>query len=209
LGPAKAAGAGFGAPRGLGAALRRYRGVVIRRLPILVVLVAGLAIAGCGSSSKGADPGTTTTVDAGHPPSSQPSASSKMICSKEAQTDIAASIGVKAKVSTPTWVNDVYSCGYTYSAGVITLSVKENDNAAETTKEYNADAAKLGRRPAVVSFGQGAYITTNGSVIVRKDFKVLDVDVSKIPLKFGSPAQDRSDVALSIAATVMSCWTGA
>jgi hypothetical protein len=67
----------------------------------------------------------------------------------------------------------------------------------------------LGRRPEVVSFGQGAFITTNGSVIVRKDYKVLDVDVSQLPQKFGQPPQDRSNVALSVAATVMSCWTGA
>jgi hypothetical protein len=183
---------------------------VTHRLPLLLVLVAGLVVAGCGASSKNVDAGTTTTVaGGGHKPGSAPSASSKMICSTEAQRDIAASIGVKAKVSTPTWVNDVYTCSYSYTGGVITLSVKEDVNAADTTKTYNAYAAKLGRRPDVVSFGQGAYITTNGSVIVRKDFKVLDIDVAKLPLKFGTPAQDRSDIALSIAATVMSCWTGA
>jgi hypothetical protein len=132
-----------------------------------------------------------------------------MICSKEAQTDIATSLGVKATVSKPTWVGHVYSCKYTYPTGVIALSVKELDNAAQTTAEYSADATKLGRRPDVVSFGQGAYITTNGSVIVRKDYKVLDIDVSGLPQNFGSPPQDRANVALSVAATVMSCWTGA
>jgi hypothetical protein len=132
-----------------------------------------------------------------------------MICSGEAQTDIASSIGVKATVSTPVWSHAVYSCTYSYANGTIALSVKELDNAAQTTAQYNAYAAQLGRRPDVVSFGQGAFITTNGSVVVRKDYKVLYIDVAKIPLKFGSPLQDRSNVALSIAATVMSCWTGA
>ena len=175
------------------------------------MLVAAVALAGCGSSSKtGADATTTTAVsEGGHPPGVDPSASSKMVCSAEAQRDITASIGVKATVSAPTWVDDVYSCKYQYPDGVITLSVKELASEAATTKEYNADAAAQGRRPDVVSFGEGAYITTNGSVIVRKDFKVLDIDVAHLPLKFGSPAQDRSDIALSIAATVMSCWTGA
>jgi hypothetical protein len=189
---------------------RRYRGGVTRRLAFLVVLAAALAIAGCGSSSsgKGAQPTTTTVADGGHPPGAEPSASSKMICSLEAQRDITASIGVKATVTTPTWVNDVYACNYKYANGVIAMSVKELASAAETTTEYNADAAKLGRRPDVVSFGEGAFITTNGSVIVRKDFKVLDIDVSKLPQKFGTPPQDRSNIALSIAATVMSCWTG-
>ena len=68
--------------------------------------------------------------------------------------------------------------------------------------------ASLGRRPDAVSFGEGAFITTNGSVIVRKDFKVLDVDVSKLPMQFGVPPQDRANAALSVAATVMGCWTG-
>jgi hypothetical protein len=175
-------------------------------MPLLLV-VCGLAIAGCGSSKPTSAP--TTVAPAGHPPGAEASASSKMVCSDEAQTDIAASLGVKATVGTPTWVDDVYSCKYVYPTGTITLSVKELANEAATTAAYTSFATELGRRPDVVTFGQGAFITTNGSVIVRKDFKVLDVDVSKIPEKFGSPPQDRSNVALSIAATVMSCWTGA
>lgn len=132
-----------------------------------------------------------------------------MICSTEAQNDIAASLGMTAKVGTPTWVDHVYACKYVYPDGVITLSVKELSDATQTTATYTAFATRLGRRPDIVSFGQGAFITTNGSVIVRKDFKVLDIDVSQLPPKFGRPLQDRSDVALSVAATVMSCWTGA
>ncbi len=132
-----------------------------------------------------------------------------MICAKEAQDDITLSLGVKATVSTPTWVNHVYTCTYQYPDGVIVLSDKELDSVAQTTTVYNAYAAKLGRRPDPISFGQGAFITTNGSVIVRKDYKVLDVDVSGLPAQFGAPPQDRSDVALTIAATVMNCWTGA
>ena len=173
----------------------------------LLLLACGLAIAGCASSKTISE--ATTVAPAGHPPGAEPSASSKMICSDEAQKDIAASLGVKATVSTPTWVDDVYACKYVYPTGTITLSVKELTNEAATTAAYKSSATQLGRRPEVVTFGQGAFITTNGSVIVRKDFKVLDVDVSKIPEKFGSPPQDRSNVALSIAATVMSCWTGA
>jgi len=186
----------------------RYRGGMTRRFPLILIVAAALALAGCGSSSTNSSP-TTTAAANGHPAGNVPSASAKMVCSKEARTDIAASLGVTATVSTPTWVNHMYSCTYTYPNGIITLSVKENDTAAQTTADYNGFAASLGRRPDVVSFGDGAFITTNGSVIVRKDFKVLDVDVSKIPVKFGVPPQDRSNVALSIAATVMTCWTGA
>jgi hypothetical protein len=193
----------------MAATVRRYREGVTR-LPLVLLVVGGLAIAGCGSSSpKTTATSTTFAAAGGHPAGSLPSDSSKMVCAAGAQTDIAASIGVKATVSTPTWVSHEYSCEYKYPGGVITLSVKELDNLAQTMAAYNAYATQLGRRPDVVSFGQGAFITTNGSVIVRKDFKVLDVDVSRIPQKFGQPPQDRSNVALSIAATIMSCWTGA
>jgi hypothetical protein len=131
-----------------------------------------------------------------------------MVCSEEAQTDIAASIGATASVSAPTWIDEVYACDYVYPTGTLRLSVAEHANAAETTATYEELATKLGRRPEVVSFGEGAFITTNGSVIVRKDYLVLDVDISKLPQMFGQPLQDRADVALSVAATVMSCWTG-
>jgi hypothetical protein len=181
-------------------------GCMTRRIRALL-LVGGLAIAGCGSSSSNGS-GATTTEAGGHPAGTQPSASSKMICQKEAQIDIASSLGLKATVSTPTWIDDVYSCKYVYPDGTVTLSVKELLNAQQTTAAYKAFGTKLGKRPEIVSFGEGAFITTNGSVIVRKDFKVLDVDVSKLPQQFGEPTQDRSNIALSIAATVMSCWTG-
>jgi hypothetical protein len=181
---------------------------VTRRI-LLLLLASGFAVAGCASSSNSSGTGSTTVASSGHPPGAQPSASSKMICSTEAQRDIASSLGMTAKVSTPTWVDDVYACKYVYPGGVITLSVKELDNATQTTAVYKDFATRLGKRPEIVSFGQGAFITTNGSVIVRKDFKVLDVDVSQLPTQFGTPPQDRSNVALSVAATVMSCWTGA
>jgi hypothetical protein len=183
----------------------------VHRLTVIAVLALGLVAAGCGSSSSsgtGSTGGSNSPTSVA-PPGAQPSASSKMICSKEAINDIAASLGVTAKISTPTWVNHVYACNYTYPNGVIKLSVKELESQAAVTAMYNAAAKAQGRRPDAISFGQGAFITTNGSVIVRKDNKVLDVDVSGIPQRFGSPPQDRSNVALSVAATVMSCWTGA
>ena len=186
---------------------------VVRKIAVLAVLALALVAAGCGSSSSSSGSGSTAGSQGGPTtvalPGAQPSASSKMICSKEAVTDIAASLGVSAKVSTPTWVNHVYACNYVYPQGTIKLSVKELESQQAVAALYSQDAKTFGRRPDVVSFGQGAFITTNGSVIVRKDNKVLDIDVSGIPQKFGAPPQDRSNVALSIAATVMSCWTGA
>jgi hypothetical protein len=44
---------------------------------------------------------------------------------------------------------------------------------------------------------------------VRKDYKVLEVDTSRLPVEFGQPAQGRSDVAVLVATTVIGCWVGA
>src|SRR5262249_55279418 len=148
---------------------RRYRGGV-RRISVIAVLALGLIAAGCSSSSSsgsnstvGTQPGPGQTTVA--PPGAQPAASSKMIASKEPGSDIAASLGVSAKVSAPTWVDHVYACNYVYPQGTIKLSVKELESQQAVAALYNQDAKALGRRPDVVSFGQGAFITTNGSVI--------------------------------------------
>ena len=132
-----------------------------------------------------------------------------MICETEAQTDIAASLGVKAaRVTTPTWADHVYSCTYEYPNGSFTMSVKEMSTTAETTAYFNAQGTKLGRKPGNISIGQGGFQTTNGDAVVRKDWKVLTVDVSKLPAQFGEPVETPPQVALSVAATILGCWTG-
>src|SRR5256885_5814471 len=102
------------------------------RIAVIAVIAFGLVAAGCGSSSSSGSGGTgkssQTTVAL---PGANPSESSRMICSKEAMNDIAASLGVTAKVSTPTWLNHVYSCNYGYPQGAIRLSVKELENQAQ------------------------------------------------------------------------------
>ena len=133
-----------------------------------------------------------------------------MICASEARKDVDASLGVAAtRVTTPSWVEHQYSCQYEYPGGVISMSVKELDSEAETTDYYDGLGQTLGRQPDDLALGQGAFITTNGSVVARKDWKVLLVDVSQLPGQFGKPPLDHSDAALSVAATIMGCWSGA
>ena len=61
---------------------------------------------------------------------------------------------------------------------------------------------------AVDGIGQGAFQGADGSMVVRKDYKVLDIDVRGIPAHFGVPPIDRSEAAVRIAIVVMGCWTG-
>jgi hypothetical protein len=187
-------------------------GVRRHHLIMLSVVLLAAALAGCGGS-KSNTAGTTPPGNSGHvakPVSSKPSTSAKMICSSEVQGDIARLVGVQiVKPLAPTWIDHVYSCTYEYKNGTMTLSVKELANQAETDAYFASLATKLGKTEQITGLGQGAFTTKNLSAVVRKDYKVLTVDISHMPANFGVPPQSRADIALNTAATIMGCWTGA
>lgn len=175
-----------------------------------LVLAAVLGLAACGtaaSSTTGVSRGVTVPP---RPAGAKPSVSSKMVCAREAQNEIQSGLGAQpSQVSAPTWIDHVYSCQYVYANGSFTLTVKELDSAAQTARYFSDLSLRFGRRPDRIAIGQGAFLTTNGSIVVRKDWKVLDVDVSRLPSSFGQPPQNPADVAVSVAATILSCWSGA
>jgi hypothetical protein len=140
----------------------------------------------------------------------QPSESAQMVCAAEGQNDIAATIGVAPKHQVVgRWSKQTYSCDYMYPGQqTMALSVKELRNAQATGAYFDALGARLGRMHALQGLGQGAYQTSNGSTVVRKDNLVLLVDVAGLPAQFGVPSSPRADVSLSVAATIMGCWTG-
>jgi hypothetical protein len=194
------------------------------RLFVPVTISLALLLAACGSSAKPAasppSSSATTTVPSGptssvhiaKAASNVPSVSAKMICETEAEDDIYQSAtGVKTTAAfKPKWVDHVYSCDYVYPGGAkMTLSVKEVSNAEETANYFDSLAAKLGKTRDVLSLGEGAFQAADGSVVVRKDFKILLVDVTKLPAEFGVPSDTRGDVAINVAATIMGCWVGA
>lgn len=167
------------------------------------------------SSTQQANATGSKTAGTTHIPEiaqAQPSTSAKMICATEAQYDISQAIGVLAtNVSTPSWdeATHVYACDYLYTAGAkITLSVKEMSSVSETTAYFNSLGQKLGHSQEL-TIGEGAYSTTTGSVVVRKDYKVLLIDVSQLPENFGSQTNTRGAIAISIANTILGCWSGA
>jgi len=181
-----------------------------RTISGLCILVLLSTFAACGASSKSAAPkATTTTIEVAGP---NPSVSAKMICADEAKKDIATtSIGFDTlQPLKPKWANHVYSCGYLYRGGVkMALSVKEMSSAAETTAYFEALGKQLGRGADLPELGEGAYQTRNGSAVVRKDYRVLLVDVSRLPARFGKPLAARTDIAAGVAAIIMGCWVGA
>jgi hypothetical protein len=180
------------------------------RVIVPLTLTAALAVGACGSSGSAAKPGSTGTTTVTYQPAGAfPSKSAKMICEKEVEGDIAEALGMTAtRVTKPTWRDHVYSCTYVYPKGTIVLSVKELVDEESTTDYFNGYKTKLGLTQNLFGLGQGAFIAKNNDVVVRKDYKVLRVDVQNVPQKF-VPAMTRQDVATNIASVVMSCWVGA
>ena len=86
------------------------------------------------------------------------------------------------------------------------LSVKQASSLAETTAYFDLLAERLGNTRSLFGTGDGAYTTSDGDIVVRKGDKVLLVDVSKLPPRFGEPASTRNDVATTIAVIIMGCW---
>ena len=167
--------------------------------------LAVLASTACGASGSAV---SSTPTAAPKPAGATPSAISKMVCSKEAQHDLAATLGVTATVGAPTWADHRYSCRYAYPDGSFTLSVKELSSKAETDAYFDMLRQQLGDTGIVNGVGQGAFNTLDGSIVARKDWKVLLVDVSALPAQFGVPPTKSADVAFTVADVIMACWRG-
>ena len=136
-----------------------------------------------------------------------PSEAAKMVCGSEVQEDLNQSFKVDADVSTPTWVDHLLACTYQYPEGSFALSVKELPSIEATVGYFTLLKARytVGEQTGL---GQEGFLTTDGMSIVRKDNKVLVVDVSNLPAAFGTPPMSRRDAALAITFTILGCWIG-
>jgi hypothetical protein len=166
----------------------------------LAVLVVVLGIAGCGSG--------TASTESPQPAAKSPSAISRMVCSEKAAGEIAEVVAAKASVTAPTWADHLYSCGYRYREGTMVLSVKELSSWTQTYAYFDELAKTLHKTASVRGLGQGAFVVGDGSVVVRKDWKILVVDISGLHGMVGSPPSSRNTVALDAAAVILGCWSG-
>jgi hypothetical protein len=180
-----------------------------RRFAVAAFIALSVAgFVGCGGKPTVST--TTSTRSSALAVTAAPSISAKMICEQEAANEVAAVIGIKTtKPVVPTWSHGLYSCRYVYTSGEIALSVKELPNQTATDAYFASLQRFLGERQPWANLGQAAFVTPNGSMVVRKDNKVLFVDISRLPARFGSPPSQRSNAALNVAITIMGCWTGA
>jgi hypothetical protein len=173
---------------------------------VCVAIAASLAACSSGSA------GSSTPTPTGSPPqdTSVIAATTRMICASEVQEDLRAALGASpVHPVVASWMNEIYACDYTYRAGAFVLSVKQLPDAAATELYFAHLGVQLGRTKRLDGIGQGAFAAKDGSVVVEKDDKVLLVDVRRLPSQFGVPADTPANTAITIAATIMGCWTGA
>ena len=168
----------------------------------LAVLAVVLGIVGCGSVNASPE----SPKPAGKSPSAIARMYAPIVCSGRAE--IAQVVAAKAAVTAPTWADHLYSCGYRYSEGTMVLSVKELSSWTQTYAYFDELAETLHKTAPVKGLGQGAFVVGDGSVVVRKDWKILLVDISGLHGMVGSPPSSRDTVALDAAAVILDCWSG-
>jgi hypothetical protein len=187
----------------------------MRRAVALTVL---LALTGCGSPMASTRaPGSAAPVQAQgsaaparvpRPAGSSPSEISRMVCTPKTAAEVAQVMGAEAAVAAPTWTDHLYSCGYRYRAGTMVLSVKELSSWPQTYAYFDQLAGTLHKTTAIGGLGQGAFIVRDGSVVVRKDWKILLVDISGVRGEVGSPPKPPGELALYVAQAILGCWDG-
>ncbi len=132
-----------------------------------------------------------------------------MVCAEKTQSELANVLGVSPQQPvSPTWADHQYTCRFAYSSGQLVLTVKELSSWSETLSYFHGLGSQLGDTGSLSGLGQGAFTTQNGSVVARKDWKVLLVDISGLPAQFGVPATSSADVADTVADVIMGCWAG-
>jgi len=163
---------------------------------VVVAVLALVALGGCADDNSW---GTAA-------PAHVPSAAARLACGTDAASDITTSLGVGVTAPVrPVSAGSRTSCEFVFAAGTMMLSVADHPSAAA------ASAAFARSRPpgaaAVPGLGQQAYALDDGTTVVRKDASVLTVDVSGLPATFGVPPHPRNLDAITVAGTVLACWT--
>lgn len=182
----------------LSSPVRQVLGLAALTLCVTVLAACGWAVP---SSSL-------VTSSRPQPAGPKPTLLAAEVCSKKAQTLINETLGVTATVTDVMWVAHRYSCRYSYPKGSFEISIKELSSWSETLGYFRALGSHFGVAETLANLGQGAYQTTNGDVVVRKDWKVLLVDIAELPPQFGAPPAASADDAYTVADIILACWAG-
>jgi hypothetical protein len=92
------------------------------------------------------------------------------------------------------------------------IAIRHERQAVTTRQPTERDSyQRVGRSLGGGARGvaQGAFVTRSGSLVLRKDYKVLFVDTSGLTTPLGSGVRTQRQVAVGTGITVLGCWTGA
>jgi hypothetical protein len=177
-----------------------------RRVCLALLVALTLTAAGCAPHRPGTAAGAPASATAS---AAGVSATGRLICSDEAQEDIATAVGLPtSRPVAGTLKGDEYSCEYAYPAGTMRLSVTELADDASTDAFFGSLRQTSAASEHLAGIGEDAYQSQDGSMVVRKDRKVLRVDVAGLPAQFGQPRTGRRQLAAAVAVVIMECWTG-
>ena len=186
--------------------LAQMRHLTYRAHAVLVIAACSVVISACGDAVATSSVGHATNAGRAERSAGVPSAATRMVCGPEGQQEIARAIGATpVRPVTPTWRSHHYSCDYVYRTGTLALGV-EQSTAAENARTYYAQLTRQAAQK-LTGLGTSAAALPDGTVIVRKDNDILTVDARGLPSRFGQPPDSRNNIALTVAATIMGCWT--
>lgn len=181
----------------------------IRLLCAAPLLAAVALTAACASGGPATDRPSSSSAAVPVSPSSPggPSAASLLTCSADATGDIRSVLGTDTtQPPRATWSDHLYSCPYHYGPATMLVSVKELPDAAAVTAYFEGARKAADRATVRQGLGEQAFTVADGSVYVRKDLTVLHIDVSALPARFGTPSRTPTQVALTVATTILICW---
>ncbi|UKA61806.1 hypothetical protein [Arthrobacter sp. FW306-04-A] len=178
--------------------------------------LAVLLMAGCaGGPEAGATAGPrnlpSTTGVSKAVAEGAPSASAKMVCAEETQTNIVKILSLSGPPrTTDSWADKIYTCTYALPAGPLVLSVKEAADPASAHAYFDGlSGTTASARPieGMANLGFPAFEGPEGSVVFVKDNFILKVDAEALPATLGPHGVSRGAFAYEVATAVLACWS--
>jgi hypothetical protein len=195
-----------------------HRGRKLTAIAAMSVLIAGCAAAkaaappAAGTSAPATTSGTQGMSMSPAARSGGPSASALMVCGPEIRQDVVTILALtSAPTSTTTWADNLYTCTYHLPTGRLALSVKESPDTASANTYFATLRTRLApTQPLTGARGLGnpGYETSDGTVVILKDGKTLEVDATGLPSVSGPNLISRADVAYEISTDILGCWNG-
>jgi hypothetical protein len=142
-----------------------------------------------------------------------PSEAAAMICTDETRDAVVRTFDLaQPPASTDDWssADRVYSCTYDLPAGDLDLTVQDGTDQVSGTTYFAEARARFDKASAIggiESFGFPAFETENGNVVFLKDGKTLRVDASSLRASELPAGFSRPELAYSVAAAIIACWT--